>query len=182
MKVVSTPHFTEVKISSLNVAQLIKMLEDRKIPIKFPVSRQTLEDLMKLTVNGRDSVVIMNVGKSRKELERDVLEDVGSDEYPWVKQVNISSLRVKQLIEVLEDKNVSIKYPVSRETLEDSLRTVCGTDKLVTIDVLKINSMSDYQLEEIAYTFYKTKRTIRQCQQELAQSFGHLDNNVTWDV
>lgn len=119
--------------------------------------------------------------KSKKELEQELREEYGSDEYPLVRTVKISSLTEDQLIVMLEDKGIPVEYPVTRQYLEDMMMAVLdGSDEVVNVDVVSIESMTEIQLKEALQKINKSKKTIRQIQQELAENCGYGDD-IIWD-
>lgn len=119
--------------------------------------------------------------KSKKELEQELREEYGSDEYPLVRTVKISSLTEDQLIVMLEDKGIPVEYPVTRQYLEDMMMAVLdGSDEVVNVDVVSIESMTEIQLKEALEKINKSKKTIRQIQQEFAENCGYGDD-IIWD-
>uniref|UniRef100_A0A1I8Q4C6 DUF4781 domain-containing protein n=1 Tax=Stomoxys calcitrans TaxID=35570 RepID=A0A1I8Q4C6_STOCA len=115
------------------------------------------------------------------EMRQELLEEFGSEEYPYVKTVKISSLTTEKLTKMLKEKDIPFEDSMEREQLEELLKfAMGGGDEIVEIEVVKIDRMSYDQLKEALAKVTKPKKSIREIQQELAENCG-FGEAIIWD-
>ncbi|XP_061389501.1 uncharacterized protein LOC133324674 [Musca vetustissima] len=121
------------------------------------------------------------MSKEKKKLQEELREIIGSDEYPDVQQIKICNLTEKQLVKMLMERQIDIKYPIDRSLCEAQLVSVIDGYTVVLVDMVKIDSLSVEQLKEALAKLPKPKKkTIREIQQELAENCGY-GNDIIWD-
>ncbi|XP_075145965.1 uncharacterized protein LOC142220623 [Haematobia irritans] len=127
--------------------------------------------------------------ESREDLIKKLRYVVGSDEFPLVRKVKITSLSTEKIIKLLVDRNFMVENSMGRSQLEGLLKQLMGgSDYVINVDEVKIESMLYNELKasllQLGYSenvqTSNRDQTIRDKQQTLAENCG-FGKNVTWD-
>lgn len=118
--------------------------------------------------------------KDKQKLQDELREQIGSDEYPLVKDTKIYDLTEEQLVTMLTERKIAVEYPIDRLLCEALLKASVNGDTVVLVELVKIDSLTYSQLEEAIKKVTKPRKTIREIQQELAKNCGYGDD-VIWD-
>ncbi|XP_058983978.1 uncharacterized protein LOC131804795 [Musca domestica] len=118
--------------------------------------------------------------KDKQKLQDELREQIGSDEYPLVKNTKIYDLTEEQLVTMLTERKIAVEYPIDRVLCEALLKASVNGDTVVLVELVKIDSLTYSQLEEAIKKVTKPRKTIREIQQELAKNCGYGDD-VIWD-
>ncbi|XP_073843189.1 uncharacterized protein isoform X2 [Musca autumnalis] len=120
------------------------------------------------------------MSRSKKELHTELRKLIGTDVYPLVKSITIDTLTEDQLIEELTERQIVVEYPIDRRLCENLLRNAVKGDEVLLVEVVKIDTLTVSQLEEAFKEVAKSRKTIREIQQEMAENCGYGDY-IVWD-
>ncbi|XP_023298631.2 uncharacterized protein LOC111681138 [Lucilia cuprina] len=84
---------------------------------------------------------------SKEQLQQQLREDIGSDEIPIVKSMDVSALSLQQLKELMLEHQLSLEG--SRAEMENALIASLGCKQVDIVEMVTIDTLNVVQLEEL---------------------------------